>query len=268
MVDDEGLTTGTHDEPKDAGIDLARYRTGDLAERLTELLSVPEAFRKVAMTMLLLLLLSLGVCYLIHRYADVALLPMLLVSAYSLAMGVVFGFVLGILRVISTALQNVESILRIVLETTGSVSGDYERLQSGAMRLPSGGELVEQVYGDVVMPVIERVVSETFGFLASPLLWTYRRTIGSAVRYLVKRVDRTQELAHEQHLDPDAEIGSAPVAKYTDSIKSYTSSASDLVGTIGTAIHFYALLPVYAMFLLALAVAVIPIVLGVYFGGG
>jgi hypothetical protein len=186
-----------------------------------------------------------------------------------LTAGVIFGLILGVLRIINSAMKNIESILTIVLEITGKAATEYEQIQAGTIRLPSGGELVEQVYDNIVLPVMERAVARTFGVLGTPLLWTYRRTIGSAVRYLVKRVNCAKTATEgEQDLVQDARSGLAAIAKYSETIKTYTSSASEFVGNIGRKIRLYTILPMYILFFASLSLATIPILLIRYFAGG
>ncbi len=152
------------------------------------------------------------------------------------------------------------SILSIVLETTGKVATDYEQLHTGKMRMPSGGELVEQVYDGVVFPVMERVVAKAFGFVGGPILWTYRRTVGLAVRTLVKRVNsKVTNVEQEQDIATSAKEGLAAIAKYSDTINTYTSSAAQYVEGVGSTIRFYAMLPLYVLFAISLALATIPI---------
>ncbi len=269
MADNVALLADTPPPVSVGTIDLAKYRTADLAERLTELISVPQAFRKILTTTCILAVLSTVACYLAHVHSEITLTPLLCISAYSLATGVIFGLVLGVLRILATALQNIESILKIVLEITGMAAMEYEQIQEGTIRLPSGGELAEEVYEGVVLPVMERAVASAFGVLGAPLLWTYRRTAGSAVRYLIKRVSRTKITANDgQAFAQNANSGLAAVAKYSETAKAFTSRASEFVGNIGRKIRLYTILPIYILFLASLAIAAVPILVTRYFTTG
>ena len=151
------------------------------------------------------------------------------------------------------------------MDITDKVSTDYEQIQTDKQRLPSGGELVEQVYDGVVMPVIEQVVAGAFGFIGTPLLWIYRRTIGSAVRYLVKHAHRKKMTIEDEHdLAQGTKFSLAAADRYSDTIQTYTSSTSEVVGNIGRTIRFYLMLPMYTLFIVSLALATIPILVVLY----
>ena len=121
--------------------------------------------------------------------------------------------------------------------------------------------MVAQVYDGVVLPAMERAVASAFGFLAPPLLWAYRRTIGLAVRYVVRSVARKQTTGEDERQSvEDAKSALAAFSSYSETIRAYTSSAANLVGGIGGKIRFYAMLPLYVVFIVALLLAVAPII--------
>ncbi len=143
---------------------------------------------------------------------------------------------------------------------------DYEQLQLGKTRLPPAGVLVEQVYQGVMLPVIERAVAKAFGLLEKPVLYTYRRTVGTSIRYLVKRMSRTQTTTDDgADVARHAAGGLAAIAKYSDTIRTYTSTAAELAGRIGVRTRCCVMVPTYALFAASLATASIPILLAVYF---
>lgn len=241
-------------------IDLAAYRTGDFAERLGALFSVPEALRKVLSSTVFLAALFFAVCVLAQRYFNAAWLPLLASCAYALLIGIVLGMGLGFVRVVAAALQNIEAILDIVLEITGKVAGDYDRIQAGAARLPTGGELVERVYEGVAIPVMHGAVTKPLGVLGPPLIWVYRRTIGSAVRSLIRRVNRSAERRRaEMQLEQAAAAGVVSIAKYSETINAYTNTAMRIVSSIGGTIRWFALLPLYITFTLVIVLAIVPL---------
>ena len=266
MSESEAVTDSSIEPPPGGQIDFTKYQTAALAERLTELLSVPGALRRIAETTFLVLILTAFVCSLIFTFSEITLLPGLVLSAYSLVAGFFLGLLLGLLRILSKTLHNIESILALVLEVTGKVATDYEQVQTGKSQLPSGGELVEQVYTGVVLPALEKVVANLFGPLSTPLLWLYRRTIGSAVHYVVKRVAAIQITSESaQLLKEKTKSGLASVSNYSETITNYTASAMQVVNNIGRKIRFYAMLPTYALFILALVLATAPILVVRYF---
>ncbi len=255
-------------EPQVPKIDLAKYRTADLVDRLTDLISVPEALNKIAKTAPVAAVFVVVAYVFVLWYAELTFISWIFVCIYSVMVGVVLGIVLGFFRVIATAMHSVESILRIVLEISGKAAVDYEQIQAGGVRMPTGYELIEQIYDDVVLPSIEQAVANGFGFLSWPILKAYRMTIGWAVRYFVKRLVRAQmDKEDDQQIEKMSGDALATIAHYSERIQKFASSASDFVGKIGRAIRFYAMLPLYIVFGVALALATVPILVVLFLAG-
>ena len=98
-------------------LDLSQYRAGELAQDLTELMSVPNAIGKIVFMSIKTLAAVGSCCILIYLVTDVSGIAYLGISAYALVVGFMLGVMLGILRLIGHALLNVDSILKTVLET-------------------------------------------------------------------------------------------------------------------------------------------------------
>lgn len=251
-----------------AKFDFAKYRSDELAESLAELISVPGRFLKVIRTTAVAIVLAVIACYLIRTWSELSLIPFLLVCAYSLVISVWLGVNLGVLRVISTALQNIESILKIVLEKTVEVAQDYDRTRSGELELPTCGELVELVYREVLVPVLERVVSRSFYFLAKPIRWCYRRTIGAALHKLVSRANRSStSRAQEQESAAAVAVEPESSESYVERVVRFTSRALDIATNLGRRLRTLAMLPLYIALGVSLTIAAIPVVVTVYYFG-
>jgi hypothetical protein len=270
MTDQDEVLADAGPEPAQvAKLDLSKYGTAELVGGLTELISVPRMFLRIVKFAGLIGLLAFVACCLIFAYSEVSLVPWLTVCAYSLVVGVLLGVILGFLRVIAHAILNIESVLRIGLQITGEAATDYEQLQSGEMQLPSGGELVEQVFSEVVSPALEKAVARAFGILGKPLLWFYRLTVRSSVRYMLKRVRRRIVSDEKQQVLTDGALsGLGTLAKYSDTITAFTSSALKIVTKTGRTIRFWVMFPLYALFTAALLLATLPILLVRYFAAG
>jgi hypothetical protein len=263
------LADGDPEQAQVARLDLSKYRTSELVGQLTELISVPKMFLRVGSFAILLGILAIVACCLIFAYSEVNLIPWLTVCAYSLVIGLLLGVILGFLRVLARGMQNIEAVLRIGLEITGEAATDYEQLQTGEMQLPSGGELIEQVFREVVSPALEKAVANAFGILGRPLLWFYRLTIRSSVNYLLARVRRKVTRAeHEQVVADKAVSGLGVIAKYSDRITAVTEIALSIITKTGRTIRFFVMFPLYALFLAALLLATLPILLVRYFAAG
>jgi hypothetical protein len=245
-----------------AKLDLSKYRTGELAQQIAELISIPKVFWKIAKATVLVGLLLTVACILVFMYSQITLAPWLVVCGYALIAGGLLGFMLGVLHVLSNSLRTIGGVLTIVLEITGKAAGDYDQLQAGAARLPSGGELFEQVYEDVILPMIEKSVARLFGILGTPLLWGYRWTIGPAVRYVVRRVRRSRLTQQEERdMEAAAASGLASASAYAEQITRFTTVASRVIEKTGRAMRWFLMVPLYVLFVLALWVAVVPIVI-------
>jgi hypothetical protein len=252
-----------------AKLDLSRYRTSGLVGNVVELISVPHALRRVIVVTLYL---STAVCAaigMIFAQATLSGVGWLALCAYSLIAGFGLGILLGVLRVLSRALASIEELLKITLNITENAADDYAKLQSGAIHIPSAGELVEQVYEEVLLPTIEEAVAEAFGFLGRPILWLYRRSVGAAVRYVIKKMARftmTQKQAVATVEETKQHIGT--LAKYPEYIRDYTKQAAALVHRVSRKIRFFATLPLYIAFFVCLFMAFVPIVVLRFFATG
>ena len=251
-----------------AALDLSRYRASDLTERFVELISVPRALRTVLTTTVVAALLAAATAWLVLENAKVTLTPALAGCAYSLVIGVVLGGLLGVCRVLLAATANLEEILSIVLRITRQAADDYGSLKSGAVELPAPGELMQQVYEQVLLPAMERSVSGAFGLAASPVLWTYRKTIGTAVRSLVGRVARQQVSESDgARVTAGAERTIRTAAESVEAIQGFTDKAGQILGRTATRIRRFALLPLQAALVVAVVMAAAPLLAICYFFG-
>lgn len=245
-----------------AELDLSRYRSTELVENLTELICVPRSLVLVLLTATVVGFLVVVTCGLVFYLSQVTAMRALVGCAYALFAGMVLGFLLGLLRIASSALKNIETILRLLLETVRDVAADYQRYSSGAAVMPPAHELVERVYEGVLLPAIEEVVEGVFGILARPVLACYRWTIGGAVKTVLKRTDRRWLSAERQtQVKLKAMQGLESLSRNAPGIAVYLEFAAELVSGIGRRLRRYAIWPMYAMFLILMACASIPIVI-------
>lgn len=250
------------DESAVEKIDLSKYRSAELVGNFVELISIPKAATKIFLSMLAVIaLVALLFCGL-YLYSGIAIGWWVLLVVYGLIVGGVGGLLCGILRVIHQALNNIESILAIVLKITSQAADDYGDLSTGSRRMPSGGELMEQAYEEIILPSLEEAVGKAFGFLRRPMLWAYRRTIGSAVRFVIKKTNRAaleESPGKVDEIESQAKTVLSKTARYSDSIKAYTTKASSIVQSIGSKIRFFAMSPFYVLLAVGFATAALPV---------
>ena len=267
------MSHGEPEAPTQSGevakIDLSSYRTGHLVERLTDLISVPSTLRKIVVTMFVFAVIVVAFVYWAVGLSTMSLAPYSLVLGYSISASLVLGVLFGIVRVIAIAMRHVEEILNIILDITGQAAGDYERLQSGEARMPSAGELIQQVYEEVVLPAMEKAVVGAFGFIGRPVVWMYRRSLGAAVRTMLSQVAKIKLTSEtERKLEDSTEAGLATTAKYSQKIKAFTKAASSVVSRISSRIRFVAMTPMYLVFLVFMAIGSVPILVMKFLFGG
>ena len=205
----------------------------------------------------------------------------ILAYVYAVFIGLVLGGCVGILRVFWTALRSVEAVLNILLEITGYAAADYERVQSGQAKMPTGGELMQQVYEEVISPAIAKAISGSFGWLGIPILWLYRRTLGFAVSLVIQAVSRRRshnaDDENENGSGEDADTSSSDISPedertetncYSRRIEAFTKRAAGTVSSIGARIRFYAMMPLYIAFSVLLVIGLMPLLLIWWFGTG
>lgn len=253
--------TKTEADASATKLDLARYRTSELAGRLVELISVPHAFGRIALVTICIAAAAWLTVTIVFQQAELSGLGWLGLSAYALVIGFVLGVALGFLRVLSRALANIEELLKLMLNITENAANDYTELLDGTTRMPSAGELVEHVYDAVVMPTLDKAVLKAFGFVGQPVLWLYRRSVGAAVHYVIKKMARsamTDDQAATAVEAAKSYVGTW--AAYPEYIRDYTRQAADYVHLVSRRIRFYATLPLYVGFFVSLIVAAAPVV--------
>ncbi|PHS03207.1 MAG: hypothetical protein COA78_18515 [Blastopirellula sp.] len=257
------------DSPEVTTINLADYRSKEMVDQLVELISVPSAIGKVFFNTLLLIVGIPVACYSLFSSSTLSLLGWVFLGPYSLVLGLIFGIILGLLRVISTAMKNVESILSMILDITDRAALDYDQLRTGNAKLPTGPELVEQVYEQVMLPMLEQAVKQAFSIFSYPILFIYRRSIHSAVRFMIKRVQRfSKSKPADKEIEVEVISTRGKIAKYSDTIKKYTSSAKQWIAHVGGKLRFYAMRPMYVVYIIAMLVALLPVGLLRYWASG
>jgi hypothetical protein len=171
--DESQLDVTTAEPTQSAKLDLSKYRTGELAAQIIELISVKGAIKRLGGSTIIMefvVMLTVGALF---YFSNLSYIWWVFLGGYCLAAGFLFGMALGFLRIVSAALRNIEAILRINLQIARSAVADGADLYDGKTEPPSGGELIEQVHDEIIWPVIEEVIGGTLGMLGKPLIWVY-----------------------------------------------------------------------------------------------
>ncbi len=248
-----------------ASINLADYQTGELAARVVSLLAIPLSLRRVLFSALCVAGPLVVVTVVLFGLAGASGWVWIGATVYSLAAGLVVGAAFGLLQVASVAVRDTQELMGLVLGASKRVAADYAHMREGTRQLPAGGELVQQVFRGVLLPVIERSVSKLFGSLGKPLLAAYRGTIGSAVKRLVRATNL------QAARDTSVSVATAPITDavaiaegqtdaYSRQIEAYLGVARATSETIAGRMRWLVLWPATALFALVTLVVSLPLV--------
>ncbi len=253
------MTEVQSDIPQKTKLDLSKYRSPELVDRIVELISIPKAIFKIFCFAILGAVAFLVVGCLVFWGTDVSIwVRVLLVAGFTL-IGFLCGGLFAIVWLIQNALTNIEGVLTIMLDTTRLAAGDYSNVRSGETELPSSGELFQQSYEQILAPSLETATKKAFGFLSRPMLWIYRRSIGSIVKNVIRRVssekidDTIQSTATTSKL--------AGTEQYSTQVESFAERAKRVVESVGGKLKFIALFPLYGLLFMIVGLAILGLVL-------
>ena len=210
--------------PEDFNIDLTQYKTKEVASKIAEIVSVPENIRAVLWTALYSTIFLVVLNSLICAVGNKATVVWMLSTIYALAIAVFLGFVLGLIRVVRQLVARSEKLLQLLLNLSHDVEKDFHAVNRGEKRMPTAIEIVEHVYNEVFLPVVETTVAKSFGIVRAPLLWTYHRTIGGCVRFLITRM-KTTSLTRDEKSQIEREA-----SNFAENISSIESAIEKALG--------------------------------------
>ena len=211
-------------------------------------------------------LFSLFACYclfnlLLALVGDQKLSEFFLLTIYSLMVGIVLGFVLGLMRVLSQLLGNCEKLLKMIIETAKLAAHDIAAVRAGNKKMPTATDVVTHVYEDVFLPLIEKSVAEAIGIVGVPLLWLYRLTIGSGVRYVLAKMQ-----AESITEDDEVAVGQvvenslSTLADQSQYIETALDGALGVTNSASQMVRRLILLPMQLLFAIVLLIALVPMV--------
>ena len=243
-----------------ARIELSRYQTGPLAAAIAEIMSVPAAIRLVVWTTIVTITCVEVGSWLWAFYSGGSTLSLILSTLYILIIAAVLGFALGLLRVMIAFLKNLERLLTLILEVSSAMAADFRDFRQGDKEMPTAGEIVEHVYCGVVVPAMETAVSKSLGFLGTPLLWIYRRTLGSGVRYLIGRMQAESVTTDDAQIVEGVAIGALDaVSNNVDVIQSRLTMALGYTTNTVSFVRKFFLFPLQFAFVVAVLIAIMPL---------
>ena len=230
-VSDDADKAGMQDGPK-RSVSLKNYQAGELAGQLAELLSLPDTVIKGGLNFGGFVVVFLTVYNYVVYNVDLGGLWWVLFALFSVPVAIIFGGWFTVFRLAGGMFDSVEEVLRLILKITEQAAKDSEDLKSGQGKMPGGGKMVEEVYEQVALPVMEKVVGERFKFLGKPVFWLYRRTICVAVRKLIKLTQKKRD--EEEVLSRELEEAIEGMGEDRGRIVRFSRRAQGLIGQVSS----------------------------------
>lgn len=170
-------------------IDFSRYRTPELIETISNIISLPGAFKSIfywAFYGLLGLVFIVGVVLWFSGKSNLFITG--LAELYSVPAGTVGGIAVGCAEFVRRSLNNMQNLVNLLLETIAQVTTDVNALSTGEKELPPPRDLAHDVYEQVMLQALREACSGVFGFLGRPVYWFYHLTLNQLVRIAINRV--------------------------------------------------------------------------------
>ncbi len=251
---------------KSTNIDFRKYRTEELAQKIFDVLAIPRAIGSFATTLIRTLAITVVVFLVLIVVFDLTLLQSVGVFIYLLIASSLVGLLYGVVRLIHGAFKNIDDIANIIAQVSKDVTRDAQGLATGDAHLPAGTELFKKVYGEVFVPVLEEVVSNSFGLLKRPISWLYRQSIGAFVSRILIDVQMQEP---ENKIERDQVIGAMlTVSSNARTIEIQAEQVSDRVQCVARRIQYWFLLPLYLLLGVVLTAATVPLALLVHHWAG
>ena len=247
-------------------IDFAKYRTPELFDAILELVDWRGIFTtglKQAAIACIVIGLSVGAAlWAFSHYIQGVTIPV--VTAIVLAIlcippSLPAAISYAIAYLLRSSLSNMLLIVELMLETTKNVAKDIESLRSGDTEPPTPRELVQGVYLEIFLPIIEQIIASQLWIFAKPVLFLYRLTFGRLMRIVINllpdkamaAVTNTQDLIEKaENVDMGKIVEALDTAKdHIDRGESTIVSTLDWtkekINSIGGRTKFYVMLPCY-----------------------
>ena len=243
-------------------LDFSKYRSREIVQHLSEILSLPGRFFSIIKTTTIVVVVAVAAAGIGAHLTESPSWVLWGGMGYGLVIGVLLGLVAAILWLIHRELGHAEGILRVLLDTSRTVVKDIHELKSDPSKRPSGGQIVRGVYDKVILPGLDEAASQQ-GLLSVPLKWALHSTLGRGVKMLVARVDKKAEEVGETPEKPP-EVDPAEAAENTGRL--FTKLAKSLevgdafIQKTGSVLRKL-MMPLWFAFFCLCGLAVLPFVL-------
>ncbi len=237
---------------KRAKIDFAKYRSDELLNAVLDLVDIRGIYVNAIVKILLGALLLGAIGGLAFWFRVQTIWVWIPVVAFCVFAGGFAGGIFGIAEVIRKSLDNMLQVVGLMLEVTKTIARDVASVSDGETEMPTARELVNGVYTEVMLPMVEQAVAEKLGCLGTPVLFLYRLTLGRVMKFVIKVMpDRAVEMLEDGNSveDTGGQIMSRlkGIAAYEDRITSVLEWTQEKVKGLGGGFRNFVMLPCYIL---------------------
>lgn len=243
-----------------AKIDFKKYRSEELYESVSELIDLRGIYAKSVWRVFLFIIIFLGVNVMVFQSCPAIILALAL--AYGFVSGLFVGTFFAVASAIRESLDNLLKVVSLMLEVCKQVAHDIGSISEGKTRFPTAKELVQGVYLDVFLPLVERAVAEQLGILAKPILFLYRMTFGRMVKLVIRLLPASILVEKDQSVDEAGkEIlqGLEAIHQNESAIVGALSWTQQKIMGLGAWFKFLVMLPVYFVLTMVFVFVVVPL---------
>lgn len=257
------MQPGTEPQTAEFRVDLTRYRTPELFDRVMNLVDLPGTLRKWFIWLAAMVVTLLAGTWLV--FADLVSTPLLVGLLLWAAIG---GFLVAnflcLCHTIDGALSDVGGLVEVTLDTVRAAAADLGQARSG--QFPSASELVRASYRDVTLPILEKVIAERVWIVGKPLLWVYRRSLGKLIGLAIDRlpVEKLEADGGEQLLKRHMQRAEQLHAK-REAIERYASRLGEIAASMQRGVRKWAMRPLYGVACLLVIALLVPLAVVYWF---
>ena len=242
-------------------IDFSKYRTPELIETISNIISLPGALKSIFMWAFYGLLgLVFVVSALLYFSGNMTFLTTAITELYAIPAGAVGGFAVGCAEFVRRSIGNMQKLVNLMLEITAQVTSDVVALSTGDKELPPPRDLANDVYEQVILKTLKEACGAVFGLLGTPVYWFYHLTLNQLVRVAINRVvsnKKVEATAPKVLASTLSTVGS--VAKEDGMMVSSLRWTQGKLDTIGGWIKFLVMIPCYIVLSIVIGLICAPL---------
>jgi len=173
--------------PSAKKLNLADYRNDTLVSRVLSICDVKTSIAQILKITIIACLIIPPIYLLLLSGKGLSPTMWKALSGYSVIAAIILGLGGGLIWLANSILTDAKEIVRLTLQQSQKAADDIAEIKDGSVIIPTGRELIEQIYGELLLPIIEQVIAESFGVIGKPLLFTYRLTIGRSINFVIRK---------------------------------------------------------------------------------